>query len=83
MRIGTGVLGCHYGIADLVAKLWPPYRKCILFQTWPLSVRVALPSQIRWHIRAELTCDVGYAFDPVTAVAVGSRLKFGAAEWKR
>src|SRR5215467_8236115 len=74
-------------------SLWPPYRKCIPFQTWPLSVRVALASQIRWHIRAELTCDVGYAFDPVkisreafrptTAVAVGSRLKFGAAEWKR
>ena len=34
-------------------SLWPPYRKCIPFQTWLLSVRVALASQIRWHIRAE------------------------------
>jgi hypothetical protein len=43
---------------------------------------VAFASQIRGHIRAELTCDVGYAFDPVkispeafrptTLVAVGS-----------
>jgi hypothetical protein len=65
-------------------SFWPPYRKCIPFQTWPLSVRVALASQIRWHIRAELTCDVGYGFDPVKisreafrpTTAVDRRLSF-------
>jgi hypothetical protein len=44
------MLGFNYGFADLVAKLWPPYRKCIPSQTWPLSVRVAFASLIRWHI---------------------------------
>ncbi len=73
---------------SLPKKLWPRYRKSIPFQNWPLSMRVAFAPQIRWRIRAALTCDVGYALDPVKisreafglsarAVAAGSRLKSG------
>jgi glycosyltransferase involved in cell wall biosynthesis len=96
-RIATGLLGCRYGIADLVAKksssdIVQAFRS----RDWPLSMRVAFASQIRWRVRAALTLgDVGYALDlakfsyrtfglSATAAVLGSsRYSFGATQWKR
>jgi glycosyltransferase involved in cell wall biosynthesis len=96
-RIATGLLGCRYGIADLVAKksssdIVQAFRS----RDWPLSMRVAFASQIRWRVRAALTLgDVGYALDLATfsyrtfglsataAVLGSSRYSFGATQWKR
>jgi glycosyltransferase involved in cell wall biosynthesis len=96
-RIATGLLGCRYGIADLVAKksssdIVQAFRS----RDWPLSMRVPFASQIRWRVRAALTLgDVGYALDlakfsyrtfglSATAAVLGSsRYSIGATQWKR
>jgi glycosyltransferase involved in cell wall biosynthesis len=97
LRIATGLLGCRYGIADLVSGKSSSGDVVHAFRSrhWPLSMRMAFASQIRWRVRAALTLgDVGYALDLVkfswrafglsaTAAVLGSRFKFGAAEWKR
>jgi len=97
LRIATGLLGCRYGIADLVSGKSSSGDVVHAFRSrhWPLSMRMAFASQIRWRVRAALTLgDVRYALDLVkfsrrafglsaTAAVLGSRLKFGAAEWKR
>ena len=81
------------GLQISLPKKGPRYPKSIPFQNWPLSMRVAFAPQIRWRIRAALTCDVGYALDPVKisreafglsarAVAAGSRLKSGEPSGK-
>src|SRR6516165_4476177 len=68
LRIATGLLGCRYGIADLVSgknsngDIVHAFR----FRHWPLSMRMAFSSQICWRVRAALTVgDVGYALDLV------------------
>ena len=54
LKIATGLLGCRYGVEDLVAKD---------SLHWPLSMRVAFASQIRWRIRTALAVgNVGYAW---------------------
>jgi hypothetical protein len=97
LRIATGLLGCRYGIADLVSGKNSNGDIVHAFRSrhWPLSMRMAFASQIRWRVRAALTLgDVGHALDLVkfswrafglsaTAAVLGSRFKFGAAEWKR
>jgi glycosyltransferase involved in cell wall biosynthesis len=97
LRIATGLLGCRYGIADLVSGKSSSGDVVHAFRSrhWPLSLRMAFASPIRWRVRAALTLgDVGYALNLVkfsrrafglspTAAVLGSRLKFGAAEWKR
>jgi hypothetical protein len=97
LRIATGLLGCRYGIADLVSGKNSNGDIVHAFRSrrWPLSMRMAFASQIRWRVRAALTVgDVGYALDLVkfscrvlglsaTGAILGSRFKFGAAEWKR
>jgi glycosyltransferase involved in cell wall biosynthesis len=97
LRIATGLLGCRYGITDLIAKknsasdIVHPFRST----HWPLSMRVAFASQIRWRIRGALTVgNVGYALDlakfswrtfgpSATAAILGSRYSFGATQWRR
>jgi hypothetical protein len=97
LRIATGLLGCRYGIADLVAKNSSGSDTVHAFRSghWPLSVRVAFASQIRWRVRTALTVgNVGYAlalakfscktFGPsATAAVLGSRYSFGANQWKQ
>jgi hypothetical protein len=96
LTIATGLLGCRYGIADLVAKKSSGDDIVHAFRSthWPLSMRVAFASQVRWRIRAALTVgDVGFAlklakfscraFSPsATAAVLGSRLSFGASQWR-
>jgi hypothetical protein len=62
--------------------------------TWPLMMRVAFASQIRWRIRAALTVgDAPYAIKlakfsrnafglAATAAVLGSRYSFGARQWR-
>jgi len=58
------LLGCRYGIADLVSGKNSNGDIVHAFRSrrWPLSMRMAFASQIRWRVRAALTVgDVGYA----------------------
>jgi len=97
LRIATGLLGCRYGITDLIAKNSSASELVHTFRSrqWPLSMRVAFASQIRWRIRTALTAgDVRYALDlnklscrtfgPVaTAAVLSSRCGFGATQLRR
>jgi hypothetical protein len=68
LTIATGLLGCRYGIADLVSGKNSNGDIVHAFRSrhWPLSMRMAFASQIRWRVRAALTVgDVGYALDLV------------------
>jgi len=96
LAIATGLLGCRYGIADLVSGKNSNGDIVHAFHSrhWPLSMRVAFASQICWRVRAALTAGhVGYALDLVkfscrvfglsaTGAVLGSRFKFGAAGGK-
>jgi len=97
LKIATGLLGCRYGIADLVAKksLGSDIVHAFRSTHWPLSMRVAFASQVRWRVRTALTAgDVRYALDlakfscrtfgpSATAAVLGSRYTFGATQWRR
>jgi hypothetical protein len=97
LRIATGLLGCRYGITDLVKNksLSSDIVQAFRSIDWPLAMRIAFALQIRWGVRAALTSgDVGYVFDLVkfssrafgpsaTMAVLGSRLKLGTDEWKR
>ena len=97
LRIATGLLGCRYGIPELVDKnsFSSDIAHAFRSRDWPLSVRVAFASQIRWRVRTALTVgEVGYAADLVnfscrtfgvsaTAAVLGSRYTFGATQWRR
>ena len=96
LAIATGLLGCRYGFADLVSGKNSNGDIVHAFRSrrWPLSMRMAFASQIRWRVRSALTAgDVGYALDLVkfscrvfglsaTGVVLGSRFKFGPAGGK-
>jgi hypothetical protein len=57
LKIATGLLCCRYGFFSDIAQA---FRS----RDWPLSVRVAFASQIRWRVRTALTLgEVGYAAD--------------------
>jgi glycosyltransferase involved in cell wall biosynthesis len=95
LKIAAGLLGCRYGIADLVSGESPSSEIVDAFRSghWPPSIRAAFASQIRWRIRKALTLgEVGYAFRlatfsfktfgfPATAAALGSRPRSGAYRW--
>jgi glycosyltransferase involved in cell wall biosynthesis len=97
LKIATGLLGCRYGIADLVAKksLGSDIVHAFRSTHWPLSMRGAFASQVRWRVRTALTAgDVRYALDlakfscrtfgpSATAAVLGSRYSFGATQWRR
>ena len=96
LKIATGLLGCRYGVEDLVAKDSSGSDIIHAFRSihWPLSMRVAFASQIRWRIRTALAVgNVRYAlalaklscrtFGPsATAAVLGSRCSFGASQWR-
>jgi Glycosyl transferase family 2 len=96
LRIATGLLGCRYGITDLVAKKSSASDIVHTFRSthWPLLMRAAFASQIRWRVRRALTVgNLGYALDlakfswrtfgpSATAAVLGSRYSFGATQWR-
>lgn len=97
LRIATGLLGCRYGISDLVENESLSSDIVHIFRSkdWPLSLRVAFASQIRWRVRTALTMgEFGYSIDlanfscrtfgvPATATVLGSRYSFGATQWRK
>jgi glycosyltransferase involved in cell wall biosynthesis len=97
LRIATSLLGCRYGIADLVSGESPggEIGREMRALKWPLSMRIAFASQIRWRIRRAVTSgDVRYVAKlarfsretfgfAATAAVLGSRFSFGARQWKR
>jgi hypothetical protein len=97
LRIAAGLLGCRYGIDDLVAggELTAEVTDFLSSINWPVSVRKAFASQARWRMRAALAAGdahsafklvqfSGHAFGAETTVAVlFSRYDAGARQWRR
>jgi glycosyltransferase involved in cell wall biosynthesis len=96
LRIATGLLGCRYGVADIVAggQLSEEVVRWLRGGDWPLLIRIAFASQQRWRIKNAWTMgDLRYAFHIVqfsckafgmdaTAAILGSRYRAGAQRWK-
>jgi glycosyltransferase involved in cell wall biosynthesis len=96
LRIAAGLLGCRYGLADLVAG-GSESEKVIQWLRggrWPILIRMAFASQQRWRIRQALSMgDMRYIFQIVrfsckafgadaTAAVLGSWYRAGAHQWK-
>jgi glycosyltransferase involved in cell wall biosynthesis len=92
-RIAAGLLGCRYGIGDLLTQPTGGWViEAMQGSSWPLSMRIALASQIRWRVgRAALDNDVRYVLELVrfsskafgmlaTGAVLGFRYKAGAWE---
>jgi hypothetical protein len=96
-RIAAGLLGCRYGIVDLVAGGRSTDEAIRFFRTghWPVSMCTAFASQVRWRIRAALAVgDAHSAFNLVqfswqafgtaaTVAVLVSRYDGGARLWRR
>jgi GT2 family glycosyltransferase len=97
LRIAAGLLGCRYGIDDLLVEDGASKDVIGLFRAegWPLLMRIAMASQLRWRFRAALgsgnarnalklvrfSCN---AFGiPATVAMLGSRYSAGASQWRR
>jgi hypothetical protein len=95
LRIAAGLLGCRYGLADLVAGGVPRDRVLRDFRAgnWPLLLRITFASQLRWRVRdAMVAADTDYARKLVrfsykafglvaTMAALGSRYSAGRRKW--
>jgi glycosyltransferase involved in cell wall biosynthesis len=53
LRIATGLLGCRYGIDDLLGggPMGRWVTETMRGTAWPLSMRTALATQLRWRLR--------------------------------
>jgi glycosyltransferase involved in cell wall biosynthesis len=98
LKIATGLLGCRYGISDIVSGENSCSDVTDLFRSgrWPLSMRAAFASQIRWRIRTAMTSgNMRYALRLATfsckmfglsaaAAVAGSRNRSSVAfQWAR
>jgi hypothetical protein len=93
LRIATGLLGCRYGLDDLLGTpLGTEVATRLRAGEWPIHLRLAFASQIRWRIRkAVLDRDVSLAtalfsfaaraFGVTSALA--TKNNFGVDEWRR
>jgi glycosyltransferase involved in cell wall biosynthesis len=95
LRIATGLLGCRYGLTELISDR-PASGMAMGWLrsgSWPMLMRIALASQLRWRVRAALSeADVDYAVKLVrfsreafgmaaTAAVLGSRYSAGRRHW--
>jgi hypothetical protein len=94
LRIATGLLGCRYGIDDLLGAgpMGGWVTEAISDSPWPLSMRIAFATQLRWRLRQavmagesrsalKLAQFARQAFGVAAAVAaLGSRYNTGAWE---
>jgi glycosyltransferase involved in cell wall biosynthesis len=57
LRIAVGLLGCRYGIDDLLRSR--PMGNWVIEAMrggrWPISMRIALATQVRWRVRLAIT----------------------------
>jgi glycosyltransferase involved in cell wall biosynthesis len=95
LRIAVGLLGCRYGIADLLdgGPVGDGVIKAFRGEKWPILMRIALASQLRWRVRrAVMAGEVRHACKLIqfsraafgmiaTAAVLGSRYDAGAAAW--
>jgi glycosyltransferase involved in cell wall biosynthesis len=96
LRIATGLLGCRYHIADLVSRgqLGDEVIRWLRDGRWPMSMRMALASQLQWRIRHALASGDARgagrlvrfsckAFGMIaTAAVLGSRYSARANKWR-
>jgi glycosyltransferase involved in cell wall biosynthesis len=96
LRIAVGLLGCRYGILDLVHGPEPGHEVINWLQAekWPLSMRMAFASQLRWRLRAAVASGQARfarsllrfswgAFGLAATLAIlGSRYSAGADIWR-
>jgi hypothetical protein len=78
LKIATGLLGCRYGIDDLLGggPMGGWVTEAIRGTAWPLPMRIALGTQLRWRLRqAVMAGDVSSALK----LARFSRQAFGIA----
>jgi glycosyltransferase involved in cell wall biosynthesis len=78
LRIATGLLGCRYGIDDLLGggPMGGWVTEAMRDTAWPLSMRIALATQLRWRLRqAVMAGDISSALK----LARFSRQAFGIA----
>ena len=64
LRIAAGLHGCQYGVAEFSRRtlLAGEVAAWMRGLAWPLALRVAFATQIRWRVRAALEArDVGFA----------------------
>jgi glycosyltransferase involved in cell wall biosynthesis len=94
LRIATGLLGCRYGIDDLLGAgpMGKWVTEAVSDTRWPLSMRVAFATQMRWRLRQavmagemrsalKLAQFARQAFGmAAAAAALGSRYNAGAWE---
>jgi glycosyltransferase involved in cell wall biosynthesis len=96
LKIGSGLLGCRYGVADLVARTSHSRTVSGWLRAgrWPLSMRMAFASQLRWRLRGALASrqfdEIFGLFEfarrafglPTTLAILGSRYNSGAELWR-
>ena len=97
LMIAAGLLGCQHGIADLGdrASLGGDVASWMRAMRWPLAMRVAFATQLRWRVRSALASgDAKFAarllrysheaFGLAATVAVmGSKYSAGASRWRK
>jgi hypothetical protein len=95
--IAAGLLGCRYGIGDLLDDVERnrSIASALSKANWPFVMRVALGSQLRWRIRGALLAgDLAEARKlfrfsrdafgrAATAAVLGSSYRGGRGEWMR
>jgi hypothetical protein len=96
LKIASGLLGCRYGLADLTegAPSGDGVAEWLRAGRWPLSMRAAFASQIRWRLKEALfdrrlsdgVALISFsqqAFGLATTAAIlGSRYSGGGAAWR-
>jgi hypothetical protein len=57
LRIATGLLGCRYGIDDLLGgrQMGGWVTEAVRDTAWPRSMRIAFATQLRWRLRQAVT----------------------------
>jgi len=94
--IAAGLMGCHHGVDDLVdlASEGGELASWMRARRWPLSLRIAFATQIRWRVRAAVSAGkVAFAggllrysceaFGSAATLAVmGSKYSAGLKAWR-
>ncbi|MBV9738400.1 MAG: glycosyltransferase family 2 protein [Hyphomicrobiales bacterium] len=96
LRIAAGLLGCRYGIAELVdhREHGENVAQWLHAKGWPLPLRMAFGSQLRWRVRAAAASgQVKFARDllsfshkafglAATVAIMGSKYAAGTHGWR-
>jgi glycosyltransferase involved in cell wall biosynthesis len=94
LKIASGLLGSRYGIDDLLSRNSAQNDAVQLFTSarWPISMRMALGSQLRWRIREAIKAGnitlalkllilLRHMFGLTVMVALGFRHRASSPRW--